>query len=176
MRTVLFIVVALCALSADGSAWAVPAPMSPQELMAASDLVALVRVLSVTCVAIIHHGREELCRYSAELGVLRVRKGPCRRYDTVSLEWEEVPGDVVGPWYVAYYAGGKGWTHLKGQEGLYETTWWNATDDWHRRGNPRLPQDLMETRRVLFLFRLPFLVVKGWRALRRGWETGSLEA
>jgi hypothetical protein len=149
-----------------GSAWAIPAPMSPEELFAASDLVALVRVLSVTCVAIVHHGREDLRRYTAELGLLRVRKGNDRRYDVVTVQWEEIPRELLGPWCVPYYAGGKGWTHLQGQDGFYETTWWNGANNWRHPGKQKLPKKLMQTRRSLFVIRMPFLIVRGVRSLR----------
>src|SRR4051812_6706114 len=43
-------------LFSPAPAWAVPAPMSPDDLMAASDLVALVRVLAVTCVGVFKDG------------------------------------------------------------------------------------------------------------------------
>jgi hypothetical protein len=165
-RAALFILIVICVLTADTSAWALPPPMSPAELFAASDLVALVRVLSVTCVAIIH-GREDLRRYTAELGVLKPRKGELRRYDIVEVQWEEIPRDVLGPWSVAYHPGGKGWTHLVWQDGICGTTWWNAADDWSRRGARKLPQQVMETKRASLPTRAPFRIVSGWRMLKR---------
>lgn len=166
-----FIFCLLIFLASGTSAGAVPAPMSPEELFAASNLVALVRVLSVTCVAIIHGGSEELRRYTAELGLLRIRKGKERWYDVVTVGWEETPAGMLGAWYVAYYPGGKGWAHLQGQDGAYETTWWNGADDWRHRGRRNLPKGLMQTRRANLLTGMPFLVVKGLRWLARaGWD------
>lgn len=55
-------------LFSPAPAWAIPAPMSPHDLMAASDLVALVRVLAVTCVGVFKDGHtgENLPSYQAE--------------------------------------------------------------------------------------------------------------
>ena len=153
-------------MRAGGSdpAWAVPAPMSRAELVAASDLVALVRVLSVTCIGIVHHAGQELRIYSAELGVLKVNKGPVGRYDIVSVRWEETPSDVLGPWYVPYYPGGKAWTHLVWHDGIYDTTWWNGAE-WLRRGQLGLPQGVMETVNGAHMVRWTFFAVRRLRSL-----------
>jgi hypothetical protein len=59
------------------AALAVPAPPSEQELADKSDLVALVRVLSVTCTTITKDPQtgEELPGYLAKLEVKEVKKG-----------------------------------------------------------------------------------------------------
>jgi len=97
---ILVVLLALC----PSPAWAVPAPMSPADLLAASDLVALIRVLSVTCLEVWRHGGtgEELASFEARLGVLRVTKGQARRYRTVRLTWEEVSSQTLGNWCVRY--------------------------------------------------------------------------
>jgi hypothetical protein len=58
-------------------ALALPAPMSDQDLMDTSDLVALVRVLSVTCTTVTKDEQtgEELPGYLAKLKLLEVKKG-----------------------------------------------------------------------------------------------------
>jgi hypothetical protein len=123
-------------------AWAVPAPMSPAELLAASDLVALVRVLAVTCTAVFLDGQtgQTLPEYRAELGILEVKKGAARRGETVIVTWREIPRGLLGPWVVRYYPGEEVWTHLqRDAQGLgYVTTWWNA------KGAPVRPPDTNE--------------------------------
>jgi hypothetical protein len=122
-------------------AWAVPAPMSPAELLAASDLVALVRVLAVTCTALWQDGRtgQMLPEYRAELGLLEVKKGTVRKGETVSVTCE-IPRGLLGPWVVRYYPGEEVWTHLKhdDQGPGFVTTWWNA------KGEPVRPPDTNE--------------------------------
>src|SRR6516164_8605717 len=66
-------------------AWAIPAPMSPELLFSASDVVALVRVLSVTCVALGERNGEVLRDCYARLGLLQVRKGKYRKFDTLTV-------------------------------------------------------------------------------------------
>jgi hypothetical protein len=166
MKILLFLSVVTCVMTQSACAYAVPAPMSAEDLLAASDLVTLVRVLSVTCVAIVHRESEDLRRYTAELGLLRVRKGEHRRYDVVEVEWEETPKGVLGPWYVPYYPGGLGWTHLVRGNGTYHTTWWNAAD-WRRFGNRGLPQRVMKTKRAPLLVRGLFRIPRALYRLQR---------
>ena len=61
-------------------ALAVPAPMSEQELAEKSDIIALVRVLSVTCtsVATDKETGEELPKLSRPAADRRAEEGQCR--------------------------------------------------------------------------------------------------
>jgi hypothetical protein len=61
---------------ATGPARALPAPMSDQDLLEKSDLVALVRVLNVTCTSLTKDQAtgEELPSYLATLQVLGSRR------------------------------------------------------------------------------------------------------
>jgi len=63
------------------AAFALPAPMSEAELEAESDVVALVRVMSVTCTSITKNKAtgQALHGYLAKLRVLEVKKGEVRR-------------------------------------------------------------------------------------------------
>jgi hypothetical protein len=130
-----FILSALClslALS-TGPALALPAPMSEQELMEKSDLVALVRVLSVTCTSLTKDAEtgEELPGYLAQLKVLEVKKGDVKAGEEVLVTWRAVPKAIVGPWTVNYYPGEEVVTHLTKRSGgaSYASTWWNAKGD-----------------------------------------------
>jgi hypothetical protein len=66
-------------------ALALPAPMSDRDLMDTSDLVALVRVLSVTCTTVTKDEQtgEELPGYLAKLKLLEVKKGGATAGDEV---------------------------------------------------------------------------------------------
>jgi hypothetical protein len=113
---------------ATTQAHAIPAPMSDEELLARSDLVALVRVLSVTCTGVEKDARtgESLHSYSAKLKLLQVKKGTEKAGDTVTVLFQEIPRGILGPWTVFYYPGEEVWTHLSGEGGTYQSTWWNA--------------------------------------------------
>jgi hypothetical protein len=114
-------------------AYALPAPMSDQELMENSDLVARVRVLSVTCTSITPDPNtgEDLPGYLARLQVLETKKGDVKKGEEVLVTWRAIPKDVNGPWAVYYYPGEEAWTHLTLRSGgvSYATTWWNAKAD-----------------------------------------------
>jgi hypothetical protein len=107
--------------------------MSDQELMEKSDLVALVRVLNVTCTSLTKDDAtgEELPSYLATLQVLDVKKGDAKRGDEVIVTWRAVPKSIVGPWTVYYYPGEEVVTHLAKRSGgaSYASTWWNAKGD-----------------------------------------------
>jgi hypothetical protein len=109
-------------------ALALPAPMSDQDLLEKSDLVALVQVLSVTCLSASQDLRtgEALPNYSAKLKLLQVVKGDEPQGGTVSVYFHALPSGLLGPWTVYYYPGEVVWTHLQGKNGDYTTIWWNA--------------------------------------------------
>jgi hypothetical protein len=107
---------------------ALPAPMSDAELREKSTLVALVRVLSVTCTGVAKDEMtgESLPSYSAKLKLLEVKKGSAKKGDVVTVTFHAIPKGILGPWAVFYYPGEEVWTHLSGSGGNYDTTWWNA--------------------------------------------------
>lgn len=108
---------------------ALPAPMSDTELMEKSDVVALVRVLSVACTSMTKDDQtgEDLPGYLATLQILEVKKGDVKPGDEVLVTWRAIPTGIVGPWAVYYYPGEEVWTHLTKRSGVsYATTWWNA--------------------------------------------------
>jgi hypothetical protein len=114
-------------------ALALQAPMSEQELIEKSDLVALVRVLSVTCTSVTQDADtgEELPGYLARLQVLESKKGDANKGDEVLVTWRAVPKGALGPWAVYYYPGEEVVTHLALRSGgaTYASTWWNAKGD-----------------------------------------------
>ena len=124
----LFSLLVLCTLAQP--ALALPAPMSDAELTEKSDLVALVRVLSVTCTSVKKDEQtgEALPGYLAKLQVLEVKKGDAKPGAEVLVTWRTVPKGALGPWAVAYYPGEEVWTHLTKRSGgvTYASTWWNA--------------------------------------------------
>ncbi|HUU65654.1 MAG TPA: hypothetical protein VMW57_00015 [Methyloceanibacter sp.] len=112
------------------AALALPAPMDDAELTAESDLVALVRVMSVTCTSITTDTQtgERLPGYLAKLRVIEASKGDVRPDGEVLVTFRAVPKGALGPWTVFYYPGEEVWTHLVKREGgvTYASTWWNA--------------------------------------------------
>lgn len=114
-------------------ALAVPAPLSEQELTDKSDLVALVRVLSVTCTTIAKDEQtgEDLPSYLAKLEVKEVKKGDVKPGESVLVTWHAVPKSIVGPWAVYYYPGEVVWTHLtkRSNGATYASTWLNAKSE-----------------------------------------------
>jgi hypothetical protein len=115
------------------AALALPAPMEDADLTEKSDLVALVRVMSVTCTSITKDPTtgEELPGYLAKLRVIESKKGDVRPGGEVLVTFRAVPSGALGPWTVYYYPGEEVWTHLVKRAGgvTYATTWWNAKGD-----------------------------------------------
>jgi len=117
----------LCCLMAQ-PALAVPAPMSKSELLAKSDLVALVRILGVTCTGVTKDAQtgEDLPSYSAKAELIEVIKGDEMKGDEIAITFDAIPDKMAGPWTVYYYPGEMVWTHLVKKDGAYITTWWNG--------------------------------------------------
>ena len=114
-------------------ALALSAPMTEAELMQKSDVVALMRVLSVTCTSITKDAQtgEDLPGYLATLRVIEVKKGEVKPGEEVLVTWRAVPKNLAGPWAVYYYPGEEMVTHLTKRSGgvSYASTWWNAKGD-----------------------------------------------
>lgn len=112
---------------------ALPAPLSEEALTEKSDIVALVRVMSVTCTTITKDKTtgEQLPGYLAKLRVLEVKKGDVRPGGEVLVTFRAVPKGALGPWTVYYYPGEEVWTHLLKRSGgvTYASTWWNTKED-----------------------------------------------
>jgi hypothetical protein len=137
--TFLFIALMAAMFLASAPARAVPAPMSAEELVENSDVVARVRVVSVTCEGIATDDAtgEQLPFYSAELEVLEATKGNVQPGDILRVRFRTLPSGIVGPWSVWYYPGEEVWTHLQRDDGGsgYGTTWWNARGETLREAD-----------------------------------------
>jgi hypothetical protein len=107
---------------------ALPAPMSNSDLLLKSDLVALVRVLAVTCTAVTKDKRtgEDLPSYNAKVELIEVIKGEEPKGNDVDITFHANPKGLLGAWSVYYYPGEMVWTHLVKKDGAYTTTWWNG--------------------------------------------------
>jgi len=118
----------LLALTLAVPALALPEPMTDDELLAKSDLVALIEVLSVTSVGALPDPgtRQALQFYYAKAKVLEVKKGDVKPGTEITIEFREVPEDIVGRWEVSYYAGEELWTYLRKRGENYRATYWNA--------------------------------------------------
>ena len=141
---------ALLASGIATAALAVPAPLSEQELTDKSDLVALVRVLSVTCTTITKDAQtgEDLPGYLAKLEVKQVKKGDVKPGESVLVTWRAVPKSIDGPWTVYYYPGEVVWTHLtkRSNGATYASTWLNAKSEIVTSPESKdLPTELGET-------------------------------
>jgi hypothetical protein len=131
-------------------ALALPAPMSEQDLTDKSDLIATVRVLSVSCTSVKTDDKtgEELPSYLAKLRLVEVKKGDAKPGDEIIVTWRAVPKNIVGPWTVNYYPGEVVPTHLVKKSGgvSYGSTWWNAKgEDVTPPDGTELPSKLGET-------------------------------
>ncbi|ODA66321.1 hypothetical protein A7A08_02719 [Methyloligella halotolerans] len=118
----------LAVLLIAAPAFALPTPLSEEELTEKSDLVALIEVLSVTSVGALPdmQTRQALQFYYAKAKVLEVKKGDVKPGTEITIEFREVPEDTVGRWEVSYYAGEELWTYLKARGENYRATYWNA--------------------------------------------------
>jgi len=127
-RVLLTFALLLAAVLYADPARAVPPPMPDSELLLRSDLVALVRVLSVTCVgeSTDPHTGERLPNYEARAELMHVVKGEEMMGHDITITFHALPRGLVGPWSVYYYPGEIVFTHLVGKDGVYTTTWWNG--------------------------------------------------
>jgi len=127
------IFVSLLLMAPFAPALALPASMPEAELMDKSDLVAVIRVVSVSCTAITKDEKtgEDLPSYLAKVRLVEVKKGDAQKGDEVLVTWRAIPKDVLGPWTVYYYPGEVVLTHLTKRSGgvSYASTWWNAKGD-----------------------------------------------
>ena len=91
--------VCLVALLTANPAAAIPAPMSPEELVEASDVVALVRVVAVTCISVATSERtgEKLPSYRAELEIVEISKGELQPGGTIEVAFQAIEAGLVGP-------------------------------------------------------------------------------
>ena len=148
IRWLSWLLLALCLLATP--ALALPAPMSEQELMDKSDIVAVVRVLSVSCIAVTKDDKtgQDLPTYLAKVRLMEVKKGAAKKGDEILVTWRAIPKDVLGPWTVYYYPGEVVLTHLTKKSGgaTYGSTWWNAKgDDIKAPESTELPETPGET-------------------------------
>lgn len=128
LRLAPLIPLAILLATTGGPALALPAPMSDSDLLLKSDLVALVRIWSVTCVSVTKDAQtgEELPNWSASAELIEVIKGDEPKGSDVTITFHAIPKGLLGPWTVYYYPGEMVWTHLVGKNGTYTTTWWNG--------------------------------------------------
>jgi hypothetical protein len=147
-RLLISVTLSLLAVFLIGPALAVPAPMSDDELLAKSDLVALVKVLSVTCLSVSKDERtgEPLRNYSATVELIEVIKGEEPKGTDIDITFHDLPKQIVGPWSVFYYPGEMVWTHLVKDGDAYTTTWWNGRgEEVHKAVITELPTKPGET-------------------------------
>jgi hypothetical protein len=143
-RTFKVLGVLLMAAAFAAPALALPAPMSAQELFDKSDLVAVVRVLSVSCTGVSKDAAtgQDLPSYLGQLQLVEVKKGEAKPGDVALVTWHAISKTIVGPWTVPYYPGEEVLTHLAKRESgvAYASTWWNAKgEDVKQPASTELP-------------------------------------
>ena len=112
--------------------FALPTPLSPEQLYQQSDIIAKVKVLSV--IKVQDRIKETENKYNTEkyhawLKVLQVTKGKIQNNHTMIVTWNRVNRQLIGGWEVNYYPNEELITHLiwDDQEKTYKTLSWNAT-------------------------------------------------
>jgi hypothetical protein len=149
-RTLQLPLVILANLLAIAPAFAVLEPLSEPELTDKSDVVALVRVLSVTCTSVYPDPQtgDDLCTYLAKLQVLEAKKGEAKKGNEMILTWRAYPKGALDLYAINYYPGEEVWTHLKKRSGgvSYETVAPNGKGDPVKAPESRdLPTGIGET-------------------------------
>lgn len=126
---------------------ALPAPMSRCGLYKTSDIIAEVRVHSVTCLGEtkVSDCDVKFRRYQATLEIMKCWKGTEVIGQRVLVEWRiPVNAQLQGHWSVPYYPGEIVATHLKWntENRVYGTTWWNGRAETPVRAadTDRLPE------------------------------------
>src|SRR4051812_38588309 len=87
----------LCLLIGGGAA-AMQAPMFESDLDKNSDVIASVRVLAVASTGTAGGGAAKVPVCQAWLLVVKPTKGPVKERETVLVQWQDVPKNLVGPW------------------------------------------------------------------------------
>ena len=115
---------ALWLAGATGPVRALPPPLSAEELQKRSDVVAVVRVLAVTCTAQAPDAetKQPLRTFQAWLQVVRVDKGNAKPDETITLEWRETPKGGFADGATPFFPGEEVKTYLKwiGDRRLFE--------------------------------------------------------
>jgi hypothetical protein len=150
MRELLKMLVLVATILIAQPALAVLEPLSETELTEKSDLVALVRVLSVTCTSVYLDPQtgEDLCTYLAKLRIAETKKGEAKKGDEVIVTWRPYPESALDLHAINYYPGEEVWTHLKKRSGgvSYETVVPNGKGDPAKPPESRdLPTGMGET-------------------------------
>jgi hypothetical protein len=102
--------------------------MSDSDMLQKSDLVALVRIWSVTCTGVSKDPQtgESLPSWKADAELIEVIKGNEPKGSNVTITFNAIPQGALGRWTVYYYPGEMVWTHLVAKDGAYATIWWNG--------------------------------------------------
>ena len=145
-RLTVFALILICThITLVMKCFALPAPLSSEELYQQSDVIAKVKVLGVVKVeepkATSQH---ETDKYQAWLKVLQVIKGKIHNNYTIIVTWNRVHKKMIGGWEVNYYPNEELITHLiwDEQNKTYKTLSWNSAEITKPSTNKLLPTDI----------------------------------
>ena len=87
---------------------ALPAPLSNEQLLKQSDIIAKVKVIGVAKIGQINGA----AKYQAWLKILESTKGSVSINDTIIVGWHKFDKKLIGSWAIDYYPGDELLTYL----------------------------------------------------------------
>ena len=106
--------------------YALPVPLTKQELYNASDFFGKIRTIGVVRLkdTTSFYGGIKVAQYQAWLQVLATYKGKLNKFDTILVYWHEMPKGMIGSWYVSFTVGEEAEVYLKRS---IENTYYKST-------------------------------------------------
>lgn len=105
---------------------ALPAPLSKEQLLKQSDIIAKVKVVGVAKIGCVNNA----IKYQAWLKILKPIKGDVIVNDTIILTWHRFDKKLIGSWAIDYYPDEELITYLiwDRDEKSYKNISWNSGD------------------------------------------------
>jgi hypothetical protein len=117
---------------------ALPAPLSKEQLLKQSDIIAKVKVIGVTKIGDVKNA----IKYQAWLKILKPIKGYVIVNDTIIVTWHKFDKKLIGSWAIDYYPDEELITYLiwDRDEKSYKNISWNSVDKIQSSGK-KLPKN-----------------------------------
>lgn len=105
---------------------ALPAPLSNEQLLKQSDIIAKVKVIGVAKIGYVNNA----IKYQAWLKILKSIKGDVIINDTIIVTWHRFDKKLIGSWAIDYYPDEELITYLiwDRDEKSYKNISWNSAD------------------------------------------------
>ena len=105
---------------------ALPAPLSKEQLLKESNVIARVKVIGVTKIGYVKNA----IKYQAWLKILKSIKGDIISNDTIIVTWHRFDKKLIGSWAIDYYPDEELITYLiwDRDEKSYKNISWNSAD------------------------------------------------